>query len=173
MKLLKFALGLLLTAALHGALVRFFPEFGRWLDLFLILVLFFSLDSTPAWSICEGALAGLAYDSLSSSLYGLHGTANTVVGYAAARLQQRLVMQRAFQVALLFALGAALQQTVLALLQFWLIAEAEVPQLLWVAGKMLLTGLGGTFLFALRNRFRTLRAEQGAERQRRLKIKAR
>lgn len=168
MKLLRFLVALVFATAFYGGALKLFPALVVWVDPFLILVLFLSLECHPAWSLSQGMVAGLAYDAMSGGLFGLHGIANTIVGYASARLQQRFVVQGAFQVSLLFALATALQQALLAFLQFLLVRSAEISGAATVGGKMLITSVVCTVLFKAASRFQHWRSDRSEHRKRRL-----
>lgn len=173
MKLLEFLAALVVATVFYGGALRLFPPVVGWLDPFLIVVLLASLDRHPAWSLSQGMVAGLAYDALSGGLYGLNGIADTVVGYASARLQQRFVVQGAVQVSLLFALATALQQALLALLQFLLVRSAEIASAMRVGGKMLITSVVCTLLFVAGHRLRRWRSDHRENRKRRLTMDTR
>ena len=170
MKLLRFVVGLVCATLLQALGLRFFSHFSLVIDPFLVLVVYHSLDSTPAWSSIGGSVAGLAQDALSGGLYGLHGFANTLVGYASARLQQRLVIQQPAQVGLLFLLAAAFQLAVLASLQFLLVSDAELPDLGTMTARMISSGVVGAALFVLARKSRDWGARWRARRRRRVKI---
>ncbi len=170
MKLLRFIVGLILAVLVQSAGLRLFAHFGVAFDPFLILIVYHSLDSSPAWSSIGGSAAGLAQDALSGGLYGLHGFANTLVAYAASRFRQRLVIQQPTQVGLLFVLSAALQLAILASLQFLIVSGAELPGLGSMAARMLTSGLAGALLFILAGRGREWHQQWRARRSGRLKL---
>ena len=170
MKLLRFVVGLVCATLLQALGLRLSSQFSLAFDPFLILVVYHSLDNTPLWSSVGGSAAGLAQDTLSGGLYGLHGFANTLVAYAASRLQQRLVIQQSFQVALLFVLAAALQLAVLATLLFLLVGSAELPGPGTMAARMACSGIVGALLFVLARKTREWRGHWRARRRGRLKI---
>ena len=170
MKLLRFIIGLVCAILLQVLGLHLFSQFFLGFDLFLLLVVYHSLDNSPAWSSIGGSVAGLAQDALSGGLYGLHGFANTLVAYISCRLQQRLVIQQPAQVGLLFALAAALQLATLAGLQFLLVGGSELPDSLTMVARTLTSGLGGALLFALAGKARQLESRWRARRRRRLKI---
>ena len=170
MKLLRFVVGLVCATLLQALGLRVSSHFFLAVDPFLILVVYHSLDSTPAWSSIGGSIAGLAQDALSGGLYGLHGFANTLVAYASSRLRQRLVIQQSRQVGLLFVLAAAVQLAVLAVLQFLLVGGAELPGLGTMIARMASSGIAGAALFVLADRSRQWHGRWRARRRRRLKI---
>ena len=170
MKLLWFFLGLAAAAALHALASRLAVGFPAAVDLFLVLAVYNSLSSPLAWSTAGGAAAGLARDALSGGLYGLNGFADTLVAYLAARLRERLVIQKPLEAGLLFALAAAAQLAVLATLQFLLVSGAELPGLGTLAARMVTCGVLGPLLLLLDRRLRAAAGRWREQRRRRLKM---
>ncbi len=154
MRILRFVLGLLLAAALQTFGLHLNSSFFLAIDLFLVLAVYNSLDNGPAASMLGGSVAGLAQDALTGGLYGLHGFADTFVAWAAARLRQRLVIQQPVQVGLLFALTAALQQTILVILQYLMVPGTLLPGLGVMVVRMITTGVAGCLLFLSAGRMR-------------------
>ncbi len=170
MKFLRFALGLALAALLQSLGQHLFSRFSLLVDPFLVLVVYHSLDNSPAWSSVSGSAAGLAQDALSGGLYGLHGFANTLVAYFSSRLQQRLVIQQPSQVGLLFIVAAALQLAILATLQFLLVDTVELPGMGAMTARMASSGGLGAMLFMLIGKTREIEDQWRTRRSRRLKI---
>lgn len=170
MKLLWFTLGLLVTTVLHSLGSLLALEFFAFIDFFLVVAVYNSLSSPLGWSTAGGSAAGLVRDALSGGLYGLHGFADTLVAYLAARLQERLVIEKPLQVSLLFGLAAAIQLVILAGLQFLLFSDAELPGLGTMAARMTSSGLLGGTLFVLAARIRSSTARWREQRRRRLKM---
>lgn len=170
MKFLQFFIGLLCVTLIHVLGQRFFSQFSLVIDPFLVLVVYYSLHNNPAWSSVVGSVAGLAHDSLSGGLYGLHGFADTLVAHVSSRLQQRLVVQQPLQVGLLFVLASAFQLTILATLQFWLVGGSELPGLGSMTARMMTSGLAGVILLVIKGQVRELDASWRARQRRRLKI---
>lgn len=173
MRVAKLLVGLAVSAAIYTVGVAWFGRLPRWLDPFLILTLYISLERERPWSTISGSATGLAFDALSGSLYGLHGFANTVVGYAAATVQQRFVIQGPFLVGLLFVVGAAVQQAVVAALQFLLVRGDEMPDPVGMLLTMAATGLLGTLLYLGTARFLDWEQHWREQRRRRLTIDTR
>ncbi|MCP4664323.1 MAG: rod shape-determining protein MreD [bacterium] len=170
MRLLRFAVGLVIATVVEVLGLHFFAPFGLVVDPFLILVVYTSLDSAPAWSIVGGSVAGLSQDALTGGLYGLHGFADTLVGWVSARLKQHMVIQRPGQVGLLFALAAGLQQALLAVLQFLMVPGSELPGPGATAAKIAVTGVLGAGLFVAAGRFGSWLREWRRRRRSRLTI---
>ncbi len=170
MKFLRFAFGLGAVTLMQSLGQHLFSHFSLGIDLFLVLVVYHSLDNSPAWSSLGGSTVGLAQDALSGGLYGLHGFANTLVAYLSSRLQQRLVIQQPSQVGLLFVVAAALQLATLTTLQFLLVDAVELPGLVSMTARMSSSGVIGAMLFAFVGKTRELEGRWRARRSRRLKI---
>ena len=173
MRLLELSAGLIAATVLHTAAVRSVPESALLIDFFLIATLFLTLGRHAAWAILVGTVLGLAHDALSGGPYGLHGFANTFVAWAAALLQTRLVVQGGLEIALLFSLAAALQQAVLAALQFFLVPSSELPQAWSMLMIMVTTGLAGALLATGSRRLQTAIRAWKEQRRRRLTIETR
>ncbi len=170
MKLLRFIAGLILAVLLQTFGLRLFAQFTLAFDPFLILVVYHSLDGSPAWSSIGGSTAGLAQDALSGGTFGLHGFANTLVAYTSCRLRQRLVVQQPSQVGLLFVLSAALQLAILATLQFLIVSGAELPGLGAMAARLISSGVAGAALFIFAGKAREWERRWSARRRKRLKL---
>lgn len=166
MRTVRFLTGLLLATAFQVLGVHLWGSFLLAVDLFLVLAVAASLDHGPVGSMLAGSVAGLAQDALTGGLFGLNGFADTFVAWSASRLKQRIVIQRPIEVGLLFTLAAALQQTLLVLLQFLMLPGGELPGLEVMALRMVTSGAIGMALFVLLRRVR-LQLESWRERRRR------
>jgi rod shape-determining protein MreD len=145
-KLLRFALGLVVATVLHTLGPYLTAQFPAAFDLFLVLAVWTSLSSSASWSAVGGSAAGLFRDALSGGLYGLHGFADTLVAFASARVQQRLLVQQPLQIGLLFAAAAAVQLAIVAGLQILLLPGSEMPGLGAGAARMASCGVLGVIL---------------------------
>ena len=155
MRVLRFAGALLAVTLAHLAGVGLWSGFGLVFDLFLVLAIFNALDGDTFAGLAGGLVAGLVADAVSGGLYGLHGLADTIVGYGTAFATQRLVVQRPPSVFLVFSLAAALQQLMLASVTLLMLPGAELPAYPWVVAKVVGTGVLGALTFIIRNQLRT------------------
>ena len=146
MRTARFLLALFGAAAIQAVGVHTIGSFFMVIDLFLVLAVFNALESGPAGSMLGGSVAGLAQDALSGGFFGLHGFVDTLVAWAVMKVRQRLVIQQAGQVGLLFALAAAFQLTLLALLQYSMLPGSRLPDVLTMAVRMVATGTAGILL---------------------------
>ena len=109
MPALRFLIALGAIVGLHFVGAQISPDLPRLLDLFLVLVVFYGLGGDLFVGLGVGLLVGLVTDAVTGGLYGLHGFADTIVGYGTAYAAQRLVIRRPPGVFLMFALAAAAQ----------------------------------------------------------------
>lgn len=154
MRALRFAGALLAVTLAHLLGIGLWSGFGLVFDLFLVLAIFNALDGDTFAGLAGGLVAGLVADAVSGGLYGLHGLADSIVGYGTAFATQRLVVQRPPSVFLVFTLAAALQQLVLAMVMLLMLPQPEIAPYTWVVAKVLGTGLLGMLLFVARRQLR-------------------
>lgn len=166
---LRFAAALLAVTLLHFAGGRLFEDFARAVDLFLVLVVFYALGSGLVAATVVGVVAGLVTDAVTGGLYGLHGFADTIIGYGTAYAAQRLVVRRPPGVFLIFSLAAALQQAILVGLVVLLQTGPALPELYWMLLKVGTTGVAGVALVLARGW--VLRRAEGWRRRRASKLK--
>jgi rod shape-determining protein MreD len=138
---LRFLAGLLAVFVTHLLGVTFVPYFSSAIDLFLVLIVLEASRGDELRGMLAGVVTGLAEDALSGALYGLHGFAGTVVGFAVARTSRRMASQDPGVLGLV-ALGAQpLHELVVALLESLLVPEGGRPELAWVAARTLSTAV--------------------------------
>jgi rod shape-determining protein MreD len=154
MRGLKFAAALLVVTAAHLLGVGLWDGFGLVFDLFLVLAIFNALDGDTFAGMAGGLIAGLVADAATGGLYGLHGLADTIVGYGTAFATQRLVVQRPPSVFLVFTLAAALQQLMLASVTLLMLPHPELTAYPWVVAKVIATGVLGVLAFVARRQLR-------------------
>ena len=147
MRALRFFLGLIAAVLLHVAGVRLFDGFFLSVDLFLVVALFAALGGNLVGGMMAGLAAGLVTDTVTGGLYGMYGFADTIVGYGAGFAAQRLVIQRATAVWLVFSAGAVVQQMVIIGLSQVLLEDPALPVFVPVAVKVAVTGLLGAMSY--------------------------
>ena len=139
----RFALALVAVTLAHLLASRLTPGLTRAVDLFLLVVVLGGLSGSSLAGLSGGLAAGLVQDVLTGGLYGLYAFADTIIGYAAARVGQRLVIQRATGMAFVLTVAALVQQGILLLLALLFMDGAEAPDPLWVLGRAVATGATG------------------------------
>lgn len=170
MRFARFVLGLFLATGLQALGFHFSPWFLLTFDLFLILALTTSLDHGPVGSMLSGSVAGLVQDALTGGLFGLHGFSYTLVTWIASRIRQRVMIREYHQVGLLFALCAALHQTLLVALQFLMLPGQPLPGPGVLILRMLTTALLGTLIYVFARRSLTRVGDWRDKRNRRLAL---
>ncbi|MDH3254992.1 MAG: rod shape-determining protein MreD [Acidobacteriota bacterium] len=153
MRSLRFGAGLLVAIVLHVVAVRILGELSPAVDFFLVVVLFNAVDGNLVAGLLGGVAAGLTADALTGGLFGLHGFADTVIGYSSALASRRIVIQKAVGVMLLFSLAAAVQQALIVGLRLVLLPEAALPTVPGIAARIAVVGLLGYVGFSGRGYF--------------------
>ncbi|MEE8138260.1 MAG: hypothetical protein V3T81_05240 [Thermoanaerobaculia bacterium] len=167
MRSLKFGAALLAVVLVHVTAVRLLPTFPDYADLFLVLVVFNALDGDSLAGLLGGVSAGLVKDALSGGPFGLFGLIDTIIGYGTAYAAQRLVIQRATGVFLLFTLAAACQQVLLIGIALLLMLPEQAFS--WVLVKVVTSGFLGVALLLANSRLR--RQVESWRRSRRARIR--
>ncbi|HBL30097.1 MAG TPA: rod shape-determining protein MreD [Acidobacteria bacterium] len=146
MNVLKFLAVVALAVLVHVLGVRMLPQFALIVDVFLVVVVLYGLEASSLTALGAGLCLGLVHDSLTGAGFGLFGFADTLIGYGAARLAQRLVIQRPTGVLALVSFAVVAQQALVVALTFLLLPWPEVPSPLWVALRAGASGLLGMLI---------------------------
>ena len=168
MRVVRFVIALLLALAVHGLGTWMLPELPRFLDLFLVLTVLNALSGSTLGGLLGGTVAGLSHDALSGRLFGLHGFADTITGYAVARAAQRLDLAGPGAVLVTVALATLFEETVFVLVAV-LFTDPEPPDPIWVVVQALANAAAGTILYLVAGRARSFR--ERAERRRMSRIR--
>ena len=153
MRSLRFIGGLVAAVVLHVLVVRLFPGVSPAVDFFLAWALFNAIGGNLGAALLGGLVSGLLADALTGDLYGLHGFANTLIGYGTAFTARRLVIQKSTGVMLVFSLAAAAQQGIIVGLKLLLLPGAALPTPSWIAARVVVVGVLGVLGFILRKRY--------------------
>jgi cell shape-determining protein MreD len=148
LSVLRFFAALAVAVLFHLLGVRLVSEFSLVFDVFVVLVVLYGLQTSSFTALFIGMLVGLTHDSLAGGgNFGLFGFADTIIGYGAARLAQRLVIQRATGVLALVSFATVAQQAIVIGLMFLMLPSPELPNPAWVAIKAGACGLLGMFIY--------------------------
>lgn len=147
MRFIKVVVGLVLVLLAHLVGARFIPGFADYADLFLVLAAYKALTGNLVVGMLAGAAAGLTHDVVTGGPYGLHGFADTAVGYLAAFAAQRLVIQRGFSVLLLFCVASSVQILILTVLGIMVSEAAILPSWVEVVVRVVLSGILGLVVY--------------------------
>lgn len=166
----RFFAGLLAVFVTHLLGVTFVPYFSSAIDLFLVLIVLEASRGDEVRGMLAGVVTGLAEDALSGALYGLHGFAGTVVGFAVARTSRRMASQDPGVLGLV-ALGAQpVHELTVALLQSLLLPEGNRPDLPWMAVRTLTTAVLAFAVLVVGDRLGQRYGDWQKSRRRRVKI---
>lgn len=165
----RLVLALAAALACHVVGAWLVPELPRVLDLFLVVTVLNALSGSSASGLLGGTAAGLTHDALSGRLYGLHGFADTIVGYAVARAAQRLDLTGPGAVLLALALATLLEEAILVLLAA-LLTDPQPPDPLWVLVEALANGAVGTMAYLAATRFHALRVRARKKRMSKIRL---
>jgi rod shape-determining protein MreD len=145
------------------------PGLPRVLDLFLVVTVLNALSGSSAGGLFGGAAAGLTHDALSGRLYGLHGFADTIVGYAVARAAQRLDLAGPGAVLVTLALATLLEEATLVLLAL-LLTDPQPPEPVWVLVEALANGVVGAIAWVGASRVHAFRDRARKKRMSRIRL---
>ena len=157
----------LAAVALVDVLLGVLPAAANVLELFVLLAVLTGFRGNSLQGLAGGLAAGLVQDALTASVFGLHGLACCVVGYAVARASQRILTSQRVVAGILIAAGVLAHQVlVMGLLAVLEIADAD-PDVLVVLARALLTSAVGLAYLWLADRVRewTLRRRTLASRR--------
>lgn len=170
MRTARFVVALVAVIVLHTLGTRLVPEFTRSADLFLVLTVLWALGGDSLSALLVGLTAGLTHDVLTSGLFALHGFADTLAGYAVARVAQRLLVERASSVLLLAGVASLLQQVLLAALVLVLLPQPELPEPLWVGVQSAVNAVLAAVVFLASGRLRESVAARRQSRSKKLHL---
>ncbi|MBZ0113782.1 MAG: rod shape-determining protein MreD [Thermoanaerobaculia bacterium] len=168
-------LGLFLAALLQVVVQRIGSVFdvevmAGSIDLLLVIVVWIALSSGSVGGQVVGMLAGFLSDGLMGGTFGLYAIADTLVGYLAAVLRQRVVLQRSVLV-LMFAAAAAAQVLIVMSLNFLFVGGSEPPSWIAVGSRIVTTAALGGALLAIEGRTRSEWGLWQRRRRSRLRLK--
>lgn len=149
MRLLQFFIGLMLALTIHSLLHNFFPNALAFIDVYVILVIYYAMGGNLVGAIIAGVAAGFVQDAFSGSLFGLHAFSLTLCGYVVATVASRIVLRGSV------AFGAALAGAVLVNeLVIYLLVNILQHQRIELAGqqlllKVLISSLLGAMVYQL------------------------
>ncbi len=143
--------GILGCAVAQEVLLPSLSVWGVRPDLFLLLVFFLSLQSSPEGATAAGCFIGLCEDALSGGPLGLRGFSFALVGFLCARLGQGMYTDNPLaQFWLLLASSVGTGLLTLILLSFFLEPPPLLRTLLWVVTpEALYTAAAGLLLLCL------------------------
>lgn len=149
MRLLQFFIGLIVALTIHSLLHNFFPNALAFVDVYVILVIYYAMGGNLVGTIIAGVAAGFVQDAFSGSMFGLHAFSLTLSGYIVATVASKVVLRGPL------AFGGALAGAVLVNeLVIYLLVNILQHQRIELAGqqlilKMLISSLLGALVYQL------------------------
>lgn len=106
---LLFAAGIAGAAGVHAVVSAYLPDAAGLFDLFLILTVYYSLNTNQVAGMGVGLLCGLIQDGLAAPPIGRNAFAKVLVGYAVGGLGKRFELTQPLP-QLMVLIGASLVQ---------------------------------------------------------------
>ncbi len=152
MKLLKTLLAIILVLLVQTMVLNRFP-YLKWLDLFLLLNIYYALNFSQFASLGLSLSSGLVQDSFSNGIIGMNAFSKTVVAYLVSTLSARLMIKHPMIIMLLIGIATSLDfLTIHGLRLLFGLPSAFSLGVLSVAA--LVNGAGGLILFLIVERIR-------------------
>lgn len=126
----------------------------QFIDLFLLLNVYFSLSSDPLSSMGVGIFSGIVQDAFSQGIIGMNAFSKTVVAYLVSSLSSRLMIKHPLIIMLLVALATAADYLILyGLHRLFSLKTVELSTpAISIASTV--NALAGSILFQIVDRFR-------------------
>ena len=159
MRQLKIALVLALAIILQSSLSVVWRPFV-YVDLPLIVVVYFALQRNPLQALVIGAVAGLAADALGGGLLGAGGFSKTLTAYLIAALATRIMLDNPLLRIPVLAGAALLDTTVYVFLHRMLGQPSLIPFVETASFKLIATTVTGTVLLYMLDSIFSERARQ-------------
>jgi len=159
MRQLKIALVLAAAVILQSSLHAVWPPFV-YIDLPLIVVVYFALRRDALQAIIVGAIAGLSTDALSYGLLGAGGFSKTLVAYLIVSLATRVNLDNSLVRIPVLAGASLLDDTVYVFLHRMLGQPTNFPFIERASFKLIGTTIAGTVILYLLDLLFSERAKQ-------------
>lgn len=159
MRQLKIAAVLVVAIALQSALRAIWQPLA-YVDLTLILLVYFALQREPLNALFVAAAAGLALDALSGGLLGAGGFSKVLTAYAVYFVAQRVMLDTTlFRIPIL--VGASLIDNLVYVGMHRLLGQTPtMPFVPSLAYRLVATTIVGTFLLYLYDSYFSAKARQ-------------
>jgi len=159
MRQLKIAIVLLLAISLPAALRAVWQPLA-YIDLALVLVVYFALQRQPLHALFLGALAGLATDALSRGLLGAGGFSKVLTAYAVYFVASRVMLDTTVLRIPVLAAAAAIDNVVYVGMNRLLGQPSSIPFVKGLSFKIIATTIAGTILLSLYESYLSDKARQ-------------
>jgi len=106
-KLLKTLLVITVILLVQTMVLNRFPVL-KWIDLFLLMNIYFALNSSQLASLGLSLSSGLVQDSFSNGIIGMNAFSKTIVAYLVSTLSARLMIKHPIIIMLLIGIATSL-----------------------------------------------------------------
>lgn len=93
MRTVQFLIGLVLALTIHSLLNKFFPNALAFVDVYMILVVYYAMGGNILGTIAAAVIAGFVQDAFSNAIFGLHAFALTLIGYVVALISSKIELR--------------------------------------------------------------------------------
>jgi len=154
LRFVRFALALAFAALVHFTAARLELPGARAVNLFLVILVREAAEGNTLWGLFAGVVVGAIEDTFSGRLYGLHGCADTLVGYGIALIAQRVVIERTAGVMFTYLSAAVAQQIFLLVLVALMLPRGGAPEIPWILARAGVVALLGGLVHVLTHQWR-------------------
>lgn len=152
MKLLKTLLVITVILLVQTMVLNRF-RFLKWIDLFLLMNIYYALNFSQLASLGLSLSSGLVQDSFSNGIIGMNAFSKTIVAYLLSSLSSRLMIKNPMIIMFLIGIATALDfLTIHGLRLLFGLPSSLSYQVL--AAAALVNGTGGLILFHIVERVR-------------------
>jgi len=134
----------LLAVLLIQTIIFSHSRWFQYVDLFLLLNIYYALNSPPLPSIAVAITSGLLQDSFSEGIVGMNAFSKTIVAYFLSTLSQRLMIKHPLIITLLVGVSTLIDSVVCSGLHR-LFGLQEIP----ISHRLLLLTCSFNMIFAL------------------------
>ena len=159
MRQLKIAIVLLVAIALPSALRAVWQPIA-FVDLVLIVVVYFALQREPLHALFIGALAGLATDAISRGLLGAGGFSKVLTAYAVYFVASRVMLDTTVLRIPVLAAAALIDNLVYVGMNRLLGQTSSMPFVKGLSYKLIATTIAGTILLYFYDSYLSDKARQ-------------
>jgi rod shape-determining protein MreD len=159
MRQLKIVIVLLVAIVLPSALRAVWQPLA-YVDLALIVVVYFALQREPLHALFIGAIAGLATDALSRGLLGAGGFSKVLTAYAVYFVASRVMLDTTVMRIPVLAAAALIDNLVYVGMNRLLGQASSLPFVKGLSYKLIATTIAGTILLHLYDSYFSEKARQ-------------
>jgi len=159
MRQLKIAIVLLVAIALPSALRAVWQPLA-YVDLALIVVVYFALQREPLHALFIGAISGLATDAISRGLLGAGGFSKVLTAYAVYFVASRVMLDTTMLRVPVLAAAALIDNLVYVGMNRLLGQTSSMPFVKGLSYKLIATTIAGTILLYVYDSYLSEKARQ-------------